>query len=68
MSFKATASSYRVLCVYAPSGYSTRDQQTRRRFFEGHQYYMEHKNNGNENTIILGDFNCAMNKLDKDGQ
>ena len=28
---------------------------------------MENKNEGNENKIILGDFNCTMNNMDRDG-
>ena len=28
---------------------------------------MEYKNKGNENKIILGDFNCIMDKMDNDG-
>ena len=32
VSFKGTASNDRVLCVYAPSGYSTRDQLARGAF------------------------------------
>ena len=34
-SFKVTPSNDKVICVYAPSGYSTREQLTRGRFFEG---------------------------------
>ena len=29
---------------------------------------MEYKNEGNENKIILGDFNCTMNKMDRGGE
>ena len=36
-----------VLCVYSPSGYSTREQLDRRRFFEGLENHMENKNKGN---------------------
>ena len=54
-SFKVAPSNDRVLCVYAPLGYSTREQLTRGRFFEGLQNYIENKNE-NENKIILGDF------------
>ena len=32
-----------VLCVYALSGYSSREQMARERFFEGLQNYMENK-------------------------
>ena len=28
---------------------------------------MENKNEGNENKIILGDFNCTMDKMDRHG-
>ena len=60
VSFKFTPSNDRVLCVYVPSGYSTREQLDRGRFFEGLQNYMENKDKGNENKIILEDFNCTM--------
>ena len=29
---------------------------------------MENKNDGNKNKIILGDFNCTMDKMDRDGK
>ena len=29
---------------------------------------MENKNEGNENKIILGDFNCTMDKMDRDSE
>ena len=29
---------------------------------------MENKNEGNENKIILGDFNCTMVKMERDGR
>ena len=29
---------------------------------------MENKNKGNENKIILEDFNCAIDKMDRDGK
>ena len=29
---------------------------------------MENENEGNENKIILGDFNCNMDKMDRDGR
>ena len=68
VSFNSTPSNDRVLCVYAPSGYSTRKQLDRGRFFEGLQNYMENKNKGNENKIILEDFNCTMDKINRDGE
>ena len=36
------------------------------RFFEGLQNYMENKNVRNENRIILGDFNCTIDKMERD--
>ena len=52
--------------VYAP-GDSTREQLARGRFFEGLQNCMENKNKGNENKIIIGDFNFIMDKMERDG-
>ena len=68
VSFKVTPSNDKVLCVYAPLGHSTREQLARGRFFEGVQNYMENKNEGNENKIILGDFNCILDKMEMDGR
>ena len=62
LSFMVTSFNDKVLCVYVPSEYSTREQLVRGRFFERLQNYMENKNEGNENKIKLGDFNCTMNK------
>ena len=42
---------------------SLRDQQGR-----GLQNYMENKDKGNENKIILEDFNCTMDKMDRDSE
>ena len=44
VSFKVTPSNDRVLCVYARSGHSTREQLSRGRLFEGLQSYMKNKN------------------------
>ena len=63
VSFKFTPSNDRVLCVYVPSWYSTREHLDRGRFFEGLQNYMENKNKGSENKITLEDFNCTMDKM-----
>ena len=41
------------------------EQLARGNFFEGQQNYIKNKNEGNENKIILGDFNCTMNKMDR---
>ena len=51
MSFKVTPSNDRVLCVYVPSGHSSREQLARVRYFEGQQNYMDNKNEGDENKI-----------------
>ena len=29
---------------------------------------MKNKNEGNENKIMLGDLNCTMDKIDRDGE
>ena len=68
VSFKFTSSNDRVLCVYAPSGYSTRKQLDRGRFFKGLQIYVGSKYKGNENKAILEDFDCTMDKIDKDNE
>ena len=68
VSFTFTPSNDRVLCVYAPSVYSTREQLDRELFFEGLQNYMKNKNKGNENKIIPEDFNCTMDKMVRDGE
>ena len=65
---KVTPSNDRVLCFYFPSGHSTKEQLSRGRLFEGLQHYMENKNEGNENKIILRDFNCTMDKIERDGR
>ena len=67
-SFTTTSSNDRVLCVYALSGCITKEQLARGRFFEVLQNRMENKNEENENKIILGDFNCTMGKMEKDGE
>ena len=54
--------------IYAPPGYSTREQLSRGRFFEGLQNYMQNKNEGNKRKIIPGDLNCTMNKIERDGE
>ena len=53
VSFKITPSILIQFPVYDPSGYSTREQLDRERFFEGLHNYQEIKNEGNENKIIL---------------
>ena len=67
MFFNFTPFNDRNFCFYDPSGYSTREQLERGRFFEGLQKYMENKNKGYENKTILEDFNCTKDKMDRDG-
>ena len=65
--FKVTLSNDGVLCVYAPSGYNTKEQLTRGRFFKGLEKYMENKNEGNKIKIIRRGFSCTMDKMDRYG-
>ena len=55
----------RVLCVYSPSGYSTREQLARGRLLKRLKSFMENKNEWNENKTIVGDFNCTMDKMNR---
>ena len=57
-----------VLSLCLCTGHSTRKQLSRARFFEGLQNRMENKNEENENKRIIGDFNCAMDKMERDGR
>ena len=66
ISFKVAPSDDRVLCVYAPSGHSNREQLIRKRFFEELSNYIDNKFKGNKNKIIMGDFNCTLNQMDRD--
>ena len=45
--------------------HSNREKLTRGRFFEGLQNCMENKTEGDENKIIIGDFNCTLDKMDR---
>ena len=38
------------------------------RFFERLKNYMQNKNEGNENKVILGDLNWTLDKIDRDGE
>ena len=67
VSSKVTLFNNRVLCFCAPSRHNTREQLLRGHFFESLQNNMENKCEGNENKIILGDFNIPMEKKDRDG-
>ena len=62
VSFKFTPSNGRVLCVYVPQGIAPGNSWTGGRFFGGLQNYRENKDKGNENKILLEDFNCTMVK------
>ena len=37
-------------------------------FFEGQQKYMQNKNEGKENKIMLRDLNCTIDKIDTDSE
>ena len=39
-----------------------------RHFFYGIQSYMKNNNEGSESKIMLGDFNCIMSKMERDGR
>ena len=65
VSFKVAPLNDRLFCVYTPSGHNTREQLARGRFSEGLQTYMETRTEGNENKILLGDFNCTLDKMDR---
>ena len=67
MYLKVSPSNDRIFCIYAPSGNSTKKQLNRERLFEELQNCVKNKNEGNENKTILGDFNCTVDKRDKDG-
>ena len=62
VSFKVTSSNDRVLCVYPPSANSWLGGVS----LKGYIIIWGEKK-GNENKIILGDFNCTMDKMDRDG-
>ena len=66
VSIKVAPSNDRVLCIYAPSGHNTGEQLTRPCFFKGLQIYMDNKTQGNKSKILLGDFNCTIDKMDWD--
>ena len=66
VSFKVAPSEDRVLCIYAPSGHNNKQQLARRRFFKGLQTYIQDKTQGNENKIIIADFNCTLDQKDRD--
>ena len=65
VSLKVAPSDERILCVYAPSGHSNREQLARRCFFEELHNYIENKFQGNENKIIIGDFSCTLDNMDR---
>ena len=67
VSFKITLSNNRFLCVCVPSEHCNKEQLIKGRFFEGLHNYMENKCEGNENEILLGDFNITIGIMDRDG-
>ena len=67
VSFKVTPSNEKVMFVPL-RGIAPKNSWLGGRFFEGLQNYMQNKNEGNESRIILGDLNCTMDKIDRDGE
>ena len=67
VSFKVTTSNESSLFVPL-QGIAAENSLLGGRFFEGLQNYMQNKNEGNENKIIIGDLNCTMDKIDRDGE
>ena len=65
VSFKVNTSKEFSVC--GPPGYSTREQMARGHFFEGIQNHMQNKNEGNKIKVMLGDLNCIMDKIERDG-
>ena len=63
MSFKVIPSDN-----YVPSGYSTREQLDRGCLCEGQQNYIKNKNEANGINLILGDFHCTIDKIDRYGR
>ena len=63
MSFKVTPSDN-----YVPSGYSTREQLDRGCLCERQQNYIKNKNEANGINLILGDFHCTIDKIDRYGR
>ena len=68
VSVNVTPFNDRFLCVYAPSGHNTREQQARGYFFQWQQHCMESKNEGNEEKIIFDVFICTMDKMNRDNE
>ena len=63
--FKGKLPLMRVFCLCP---FSVQHQRTAGRFFEGLQNQIQNKNEGNENKIMLGDFNCTLDKRDRGGE
>ena len=67
VSFKVTPSNGSSLFV-SLKGIAPENSWIGGRFFEGLQNYIQNKNEGNENKIIIGDLICTMEKIDMDGE
>ena len=67
VSAKITLFNSRLFCVCSPSGYSTKEQLFKGRFFVGLQSYVENRCEENENKILLGESNITIGKKDRDG-
>ena len=67
VSFKVTTSNESSLFVPL-QGIAAENSLPGGRFFEGLQNYMQNKNEGNENKIMLEHLNCSMDKIDRDSE
>ena len=55
--------------VFMPlQGIAPRNSWTGGVSLKDYKIYMENKNKGNESKIILEDFNCIMDKMDRNGE
>ena len=68
VSFKVAPSNESSLFVPLQGIAAEREQLAKGRFFKRLQIYMQNKNEGNGNKIMLGDLNCTMDKIDRDGE
>ena len=54
------------MLLWAIASNTTREKLARGRVFEELQTYIGNKTQGNENKIIIGDFNCTLDQKDRD--
>ena len=68
VSFKVAPSNESSLFVPLQGIAAEREQLAKGRFFKRLQNYMQNKNEGNGNKIMLGDLNCTMDEIDGNGE